>query len=75
MVLARPRAPPEGANQGSTMNDQEGNPAATGGLGNEADPASDPRYERYLEYCADMQEHALPCASFEEWLIQAEEGY
>ena len=57
------------------MNDQKGNPAATGGLANESGAASDPRYERYLEYCSDMQQQGLVCASFEEWLIQSEEGY
>ncbi len=57
------------------MNDQNGNPAATGGLGNEADPAADPRYERYLEYCTDMRQQGLPCADFKAWLIQVEESY
>ena len=51
------------------------NPANTGGLGNEADPADDPRYERYLEHCSDMQRQGLECATFKEWLIQAEESY
>lgn len=36
---------------------------------------SDPRFERYLEYCAVTKANGLPCASFNDWVIQSEEGY
>lgn len=39
------------------------------------DPRTDPRWERYLEYCASVKDKGQPCPSFRDWIIQSEEGY
>ena len=45
------------------------------GCSEEAAARSDPRWERYLEYCAALKQRGLACQSFADWIVQSEEGY
>ena len=45
------------------------------GCSEEAAARSDPRWERYLEYCAALKQRGLACPSFADWIVQSEEGY
>lgn len=45
------------------------------GDGADEDPRNDPRWERYLEYCASVKAGGGQCPSFRDWIIASEEGY